>query len=129
MIDRAVADNERNSNSSHSLRELSQKLAETNNTVRLLEDRLKEKESTINRLEQEKGKLETYAKRSLTTFKEKYLAVLQTIKDEKVELESKFKTLTEKMIRNQDAWHREEKLISSAMFEVNHSTLLAVSFT
>jgi hypothetical protein len=51
------------------LKEIAQKLAETSNTVRLLEERLKEKETTINRLEQEKGKIESYAKRTITTFK------------------------------------------------------------
>ena len=57
------------------LKEIAQKLAETSNTVRLLEEKLKEKETTINRLEQEKGKLESYAKRTITTFKVHYFCI------------------------------------------------------
>ena len=93
-------------------------LAETSNTVRLLEDKLKEKETVINRLEQEKSKLENYTKRSLATFKEKYMSVLQQMKEEKKELDLKIKANIEKAEQHHANWHREERLISSAMFEI-----------
>lgn len=38
------------------------------------------RQSMINKLEQEKGKLETYARRTLSAFKDKYMAALQTMK-------------------------------------------------
>lgn len=102
---------------SGALKDLQQRLAETANTVRLLQDKLKEKESAINKVEQEKSKLENYTKRSLGTFKDKYMAVLQTLKDEKEDLQKKIRAQVEKSERNQETWHREERLISSAMYE------------
>lgn len=72
-------------------------------------------------MEQEKSKLETYTKRSLGAFKDKYMAVLQTLKEEKEELQQKMKVMHEKNERNQETWHREERLISSAMFELGNT--------
>lgn len=83
-----------------------------------MEDKLKEKESVINRLEQEKNKLENYTKRSLATFKEKYMSVLQQMKEEKRDLDLKIKANIEKAEQHHANWHREERLISSAMFEI-----------
>lgn len=114
----AAAEAERNADSSAQLRETSQRLAESVNTVRLLQERLKEKESTINRVEQEKSKLEAYTKRSLGTFKDKYMAVLATLREEKEDLHQKMRAQMEKTERDQDTWRREERLISSAMFEL-----------
>ena len=67
---------EKQSISSVEMRNARQKLAETSNTVKLLEEKLKEKETVINKLEQKNGKLESYTKRSLASFKEKYMSVL-----------------------------------------------------
>eukprot|EP01038_Epipyxis_sp_PR26KG_P014145 gene14145-18983_t len=114
---RALADSERNAGSTVQLKEVTQKLAETSNTVRLLEEKLKEKESVINKLEQDKGKLENYTKRSLATFKEKFMDVMQSMKEEKQDLELRLKQQTEKMLKNQETWYREERLLSSAIFE------------
>lgn len=93
-------------------------------------------------MEQEKSKLENYTKKSLATFKDKYMAVLQTLRDEKEEMQQKMRAQLEKSERNQvrcqvwdqsccvrtdpcdspayiqETWHREERLISSAMFEL-----------
>ena len=100
------------------IKELNQKLSETFNTIKLLQDKLKEKESNINKLEQEKNKLENYTKRSLHTFKEKYMNVLHILKEEKEELQLKLKLQIEKTEKNNITWLKEEKLISSAMFEL-----------
>ena len=51
--------------------------------------KISEMETSINRLEQEKSKLENYAKRTLSTFKDKYMAALQTMRAEKKSLEDK----------------------------------------
>lgn len=52
-------------------------------------------------VEQEKSKLENYTKRSLGTFKDKYMAVLQTLKEEKEDLQQKMRAQLEKSERNQ----------------------------
>jgi chromosome segregation ATPase len=100
------------------VKETASKLAASQNTVKLLEEKLKEKEGSINKLEQEKGKLESYAKRSLTAFKEKFMTVLQTMREEKRDLEHRIKIQAEKLEKNQDTWRREERLLSAALFEV-----------
>mmetsp|Transcript_38636 Transcript_38636/g.39331 ORF Transcript_38636/g.39331 Transcript_38636/m.39331 type:complete len:614 (-) Transcript_38636:29-1870(-) len=75
--------------SKEELREMEQQLSMKSNTIRQMESLIREKESDINRLEQEKGKLESYAKRTLNTFKEKYMTALQSMKTEKKALEDK----------------------------------------
>lgn len=52
-------------------------------------------------MEQEKSKLENYTKKSLATFKDKYMAVLQTLRDEKEEMQQKMRAQLEKSERNQ----------------------------
>lgn len=100
------------------MKENQQKLAASTNTVKLLEERLKEKETIINKLEQEKSKLESYTRRSLTGFKEKFMSAFQKTKEEKQELENKYLLLNEKYMEYQERWKREEKLLSSSLFEV-----------
>ncbi len=81
------------------MRDMEARSAVSAATLRHLEDKLKDKEvcpmlsifvhpsftdgpsqATIARLEQEKSKLETYARRSLSTFKERYMQALQALK-------------------------------------------------
>jgi hypothetical protein len=69
-------------------------------------------------LRQEKGKLETYAKRSLDTFKEKYMSTLKIMQAEKKEMADKMKAVVEKYEKGQETWRREERLMSSALFEM-----------
>jgi anion-transporting ArsA/GET3 family ATPase len=52
-------------------------------------------------VEQEKSKLENYTKKSLATFKDKYMAVLQTLREEKEEMQNKMRAQLEKSERNQ----------------------------
>ena len=79
-------------------------------------------QGTINRLEQEKGKLENYAKRTLTAFKDKYMAALQGMKQEKRSLEERLALVTAKSEHNQETSRREERLLISAMYEVSTRT-------
>lgn len=112
----AIADREHvDSNAS---RDAAQRLSVLTSTVQRLEERLTERELLVTRLETEKNKLETYAKRSLMAFKEKFMAVIQTMREEKRELEAKVKAQAERTERAQDSWRREERLLSSALFEV-----------
>jgi len=100
------------------LRGVAQRAAEVSNTVRLLEDRLKEREGAVALLTADKSKLENYTRRSLTEFKEKYMNVLSTLKAEKAELEERIRVMGDRHERNQSTWHREERLLASAMFEI-----------
>ncbi|CAE7669769.1 unnamed protein product, partial [Symbiodinium microadriaticum] len=69
------------------VRELEQQLALKANTLKHLEGLLMESETKLNKAEHDKEKLEIFAKRSLTNFKEKYMAALQRYKNEKNALE------------------------------------------
>lgn len=100
------------------IKDLTQKVAATSNTVKLLEERLKERETIINKLQQEKAKLENFSKRSLETFKDKYMNILRTMQQEKKEFESVIQVQQEKLKSNQETWRREERFLSSALFEV-----------
>eukprot|EP01035_Chromulina_nebulosa_P020869 gene20869-27052_t len=115
---RALADAALSNASTSQLKDLEQKLAQSSNTIKLLEEKLKEKETTINKLEQEKSKLEFYARRTLQTFKDKYITSLQARNTEKRVLEEKIWTLTEKLEGNQETTRREERLLLSAMYEL-----------
>eukprot|EP00607_Mallomonas_marina_P007489 CAMPEP_0182416492 /NCGR_PEP_ID=MMETSP1167-20130531/799_1 /TAXON_ID=2988 /ORGANISM="Mallomonas Sp, Strain CCMP3275" /LENGTH=684 /DNA_ID=CAMNT_0024589295 /DNA_START=135 /DNA_END=2189 /DNA_ORIENTATION=- len=104
--------------SKEELREMEQQLSMKSNTIRQMESLIREKESDINRLEQEKGKLESYAKRTLNTFKEKYMTALQSMKTEKKALEDKVSYLQNKAERDQETHRREERLLLSSMYEL-----------
>jgi len=99
-------------------KQVSQQLAQTQNTVKLLEERLKEKEGTINKLEQEKAKLENFSKSSLVAFKEKYMAALSHLAAEKKSLEGALERLADKSEKNRETSRREERLLLSAMYEL-----------
>jgi protein HOOK3 len=100
------------------LKEHESRLAQMAHTAKLLEAKLEEKEGTINRLEQEKGKLESYAKRTLIAFKDKYMAALQGMKQEKKDLEDRLVALTARAEQNQETARREERLVLSAVYDL-----------
>jgi hypothetical protein len=100
-----------------------------------------ESETKLNKMEHDKEKLETFAKKSLANFKDKYLAIIQKNKTDKQLLEQKWvdapplplapvwwpppfllpgrlTTLTDKYEKEQERFRREERLILSAMHEV-----------
>ena len=110
--------NATNQAASIAIKEIENKSNISASTVKLLEEKLKEKESTIDRLEQEKGKLESYARRTLSNFKDKYMNALTSLKDEKRGLEDRIKYLTSRHERNIETSRREEKLLASAMYEI-----------
>ena len=121
-LQRIVSDleqsNATNQAASLAMKEMENKSSISASTMKHLEDILKEKESVINRLEQEKGKLESYARRTLSSFKEKYMHTLQMLKDEKRALEDRVKYLSARHDRNMETSRREEKLLSSAIYEI-----------
>lgn len=107
-----------NAQDAKEFKDLQMKAAVNQKAMKMIEEKLQEKESVINRLEQEKNKLENYAKRQLSTFKEKFMLTLQTMRNEKKELEDRINLQTMKFEKNQETWRREEKLLSSALFEI-----------
>ena len=99
-------------------KEAEQQLSQRANTIRLLEEKLKEKETLINKLEQDKLKLETFAKKTVAGFKEKYMNVLHRITAEKKTLEGRLQAVILKNEKNQETHRREERLVLSAMYEI-----------
>lgn len=104
--------------SAKELKDLQMKTAVHQKTIKMMEEKLQEKESAINKLIQEKNKLENYARKQLMTFKEKYMLTLQTMRAEKKELEDRINSQMMSLEKNQETWRREEKLLSSALFEI-----------
>lgn len=99
-------------------KETEQQLVQRAHTIRLLEEKLKEKETLINKLEQDKQKLETFAKKTVAGFKEKYMNVLHRITAEKKTLEGRLQALITKNEKNQETHRREERLVLSSMYEI-----------
>ena len=54
-----------------------------------MENRWKESETKLAKMEHDKEKLESFAKKSLANFKDKYLAIIQKNKSDKQILEQK----------------------------------------
>jgi hypothetical protein len=117
---------------------LSSQLALKTNTLKHLETLLMESETKLNKSEHDKEKLESFAKKSLANFKDKYVAIIQKNKTDKQILEqkfvsflfilkiSRFNALNEKYEKEQERFRREERLILSAMYEVEcyHKVIL-----
>lgn len=99
-------------------RESESKLAQALNTCKLLEDRLKETEGSVNRLEQDKDQLEIFSRSTLSSFKEKFAGEMARWKDERKALESKLASLQKSAERNLMTHKNEQRLISSALYEI-----------
>lgn len=115
---RALVEIESSAASKSNVKETEQKLAVVQNTVRLLEEKLKERETANSKLEQEKSKLEAYAKKALSSFKEKYLTLLQSIKLENKSLKAQLSQATSRQEQDAETSRREERLLLSTMYEI-----------
>lgn len=100
------------------INENEQKVSLQGTTVKMLEDKLKEKVSEVNNLEQQKLKLEVYTKRSLSTFRDKYMAALEKIRVTNSELSEKLAMMTSKQEKTSETVKREERLMLSAIYEL-----------
>ena len=89
----------------------------------MLEDKYKEKETVINLLEQDKSKLETFTKRTLAHFREKFMQSLETVRQEKATLENQLQEVILRYQTNKNIAEKEEKLIMSAMYEIGLRTI------
>jgi DNA repair exonuclease SbcCD ATPase subunit len=76
------------------------------------------KDAEIKKLEGEKERLEHYTKKTLQKFQEKYLVALQDCKNKLKEKADRIEMLEMKAANEKVAQKREEKLISSAIYEL-----------
>jgi len=105
------------------LKEAEQQIALQSKTSKMYEDRFREKDAQINTLEQEKDKLETFTKRTLTAFKGKFLQSLEAVREEKRALEAQLEEVIAKYQANKETAGREERLVMSAMYEIGLRTI------
>jgi len=82
------------------------------------EKKLAEKDVEVAKLVTDKEKLEAYTKKTLQKFQEKYLVALQDCKAKLKEKHDKIEALEMRGANEKAAQKREEKLMSSAIFEL-----------
>lgn len=85
--------------------------------ARLVED-LKVKEAENKKLSSDKDKLESYTKRTLAKFQDKYLVALQECKAKLKEKQDKIESLEKRSQSERGAQKREERLLSSTIYEL-----------
>ncbi len=88
-----------------------------------LQARIKSKEKTIAKLSTDKDRLEAYTKKTLAKFQEKYLVALQECKAKLKEKHDKIEQLEVRSATEKSNQKREEKLLSSAMYELGLSIM------
>ncbi|KAL3822355.1 hypothetical protein ACHAXA_001732 [Cyclostephanos tholiformis] len=88
-----------------------------------LQKQLNDKEAELAKLVSDKEKLEAYTKKTLQKFQEKYLVALQECKVKLKEKHDKIEALEMRSANEKMAQKREEKLLSSAIFELGMGVL------
>jgi protein HOOK3 len=79
---------------------------------------LAEKEAEKTKISSDKDKLEAYTKRTLAKFQEKYLVALQECKAKLKEKQDKIEALENRSSSEKTAQKREERLLSSTIYEL-----------
>jgi len=92
-----------------------------------LQEKLDSKNEEVTKLVNEKEKLEAYTKKTLQKFQEKYLVALQDCKAKLREKHEKIEALESRSSNEKAAQKREEKLISSAIYELGLGHLSSTS--
>ena len=87
-------------------------------TVAAFQKMLVDKDAEVAKLVTDKEKLEAYTKKTLQKFQEKYLVALQDCKAKLKEKHDKIESLEMRSANEKVAQKREEKLLSSAIFEL-----------
>jgi len=95
----------------------------TSEDVSQLKDELKKKASELKKLATDKDRLETYTKRTLAKFQEKYLVALQECKAKLKEKHDKIETLEKRSAAEKSTQKREEKLLSATIYELGLSIM------
>ncbi|CAN0078951.1 unnamed protein product [Scytosiphon promiscuus] len=87
-------------------------------TTQSMEDRLKEKETQVNNLQTDKEKLESYTKKTLHKFQDKYMVAISHCKAQIAEKNEKIDYLESKISQDKAASKREERLLMSSVYEL-----------
>ena len=91
--------------------------------IKNLQAAIKKKEAIITKLTTDKDRLEAYTKKTLAKFQEKYLVALQECKAKLKEKHDKIEQLEIRSAAEKSNQKREEKLLSSAMYELGLSIM------
>ena len=91
--------------------------------IQELQSTVKKKEANIKKLATDKDRLESYTKKTLAKFQEKYLVALQECKAKLKEKHDKIEELERIIVSEKSNHKREEKLLSSAMYELGLSIM------
>ena len=83
-----------------------------------LEKNLADKNAEVSKLQGDKEKLEAYTKKTLQKFQEKYLVALQDCKAKLKEKHDKIEALEMRSANEKMAQKREERLLTSALYEL-----------
>lgn len=86
--------------------------------VARLRAELEARNKEISKISSDKDKLETYTKRTLAKFQEKYLVALQECKAKLKEKQDKIESLESRSASERTAQKREERLLSSTIYEL-----------
>ena len=86
--------------------------------VSKLKAELEARNKEISKISSDKDKLETYTKRTLAKFQEKYLVALQECKAKLKEKQDKIESLESRSASERTAQKREERLLSSTIYEL-----------
>lgn len=89
-----------------------------NDEINRLKDELTKKEAEKAKIGADKEKLEAYTKRTLAKFQEKYLVALQECKAKLKEKQDKIEALEGRSASEKTAQKREERLLSSTIYEL-----------
>mmetsp|Transcript_10269 Transcript_10269/g.19247 ORF Transcript_10269/g.19247 Transcript_10269/m.19247 type:complete len:637 (-) Transcript_10269:97-2007(-) len=88
------------------------------NEIKQLKEELKKKDAATAKLASDKDKLETYTKKTLSKFQEKYLVALQECKAKLKEKHDKIEALEIRSATEKSNQKKEEKLLSSTIYEL-----------
>ncbi|CAB1120607.1 unnamed protein product [Ectocarpus sp. CCAP 1310/34] len=87
-------------------------------TAQSMEDRLKERETQVNNLQTDKEKLESYTKKTLHKFQDKYMVAISHCKAQIAQKNEKIDYLESKISQDKAASKREERLLMSSVYEL-----------
>ena len=88
------------------------------NEIGQLQADLKKKDAATAKLASDKDKLESYTKKTLSKFQEKYLVALQECKTKLKEKHDKIEALEMRSAAEKSNQKKEEKLLSSTIYEL-----------
>jgi len=91
---------------------------EAGKEIERLKEELAKKEKENAKIGSDKDKLETYTKRTLAKFQDKYLVALQECKAKLREKQDKIEALENRSASEKTAQKREERLLSSTIYEL-----------